>query len=475
MTGIPMAQASSLRRRLSDLQTSATSPHSLLTRAHRVLLGGTAVPILGLIVVGILTARASGDGPAPAAHVRMPATLNGQVLDRQDKPVANAKVIVKVVRCDAHGCPTGAPEPQPWTAATDDQGRYRFETGAPWLGRDDVLSIKIRAEGFPELATQYFGAGAKSPLPVQRLLAGRTVLGRLVDPQGSPVAKATARFYASSDLLLFWDSGPLPVDERGKFSVLIPKEGQAAVAVYPREFAPQIVKVLEKQTDLGAIRVDRGTSLTGRVVDKEGRGVAGTVVAVQDDFVEHLLRVGTPIGTAVKTDEDGSFRIPPIRGSYRVWVTSDAPDYSRQVTVSGVAPPPILPQRIDFNGEDKTREVTLREAGSVVVRGTVRWADGAGVPDLAIRAQMLPPGWKSSADLASVRTDSKGCFVLRLPAPVKGVIISINEFARAPDRREFPVKPVKRGAGERHLTFALLTGDVDDADWVVDSKDSSKE
>jgi len=34
---------------------------------------------------------------------------------------------------------------------------------------------------------------------------------------------------------------------------------------------------------------------------------------------------------------------------------------------------------------------------------------------------------------------------------------------------------VKRGAEERQLSFALLTGDVDDADWVVDSKDSSKE
>ncbi|MHC4401292.1 MAG: M56 family metallopeptidase, partial [Planctomycetota bacterium] len=135
---------------------------------------------------------------APAAHVRMPATINGQVLDQQDKPVANAKVIVRVERCDPHGYRTGAAAPQPWTASTDDQGCYRFKTGAPWFGRDDVLSIKIRAEGFPELSTQYFGAGARSPLPVQRLPAGRTVLGRLVDPQGSPVAKAIVRFYASS-------------------------------------------------------------------------------------------------------------------------------------------------------------------------------------------------------------------------------------------------------------------------------------
>jgi len=468
--GLPMAHSSSLQRRLTDLQRVATPGSSPMTRMQRILLGGTAGLILGLIVVGTLTARA-----APGQRVRMPATMNGQVLDEKDKPVANAKVIVRVEHCDPHGYPTGAAAPGPWTASTDDQGRYGFETGGPWFGRDDVLSIKTRAEDFPELSMQYFGAGARSPLPVQRLPAGRTVSGQLVDPQGSPVVKAIVRFYASSDLLMFWDSGPLPVDQRGMFSVLVPKEGRAAVAIYPRQFAPQILKVPEKETDLGTIRVESGTSLTGRVVDKKGRSVAGTVVAVRDDFLQHFLPIGIPIGTAVKTDESGSFRLPPIRGTYQVRVTNDAGDYSRRVTVSGVAPPPILPQRIDFNGNDKTREVIFREAGSVTVRGTVRWADGSGVPDIEIRSETLPPGWGSGVELASVRTDSNGRYVLRLPAPVQGAIISVNGFARAPDGREFPVKPVKRGAEKRQLTFTLLTRDVDDADWVVDPKDSSKE
>jgi hypothetical protein len=55
------------------------------------------------------------------------------------------------------------------------------------------------------------------------------------------------------------------------------------------------------------------------------------------------------------------------------------------------------------------------------------------------------------------------------------VIISVDQFARAPDGQEFPVKPAKRGAEQHQLTFALLTGDVEDADWVVGSNDSSKE
>ena len=68
------------------------------------------------------------------------------------------------------------------------------------------------------------------------------------------------------------------------------------------------------------------------------------VVVTKEGLFRYVLRFGQSVeSTAVKTDENGSFRLPPIRGSYRVWVTNDAPDYSRQLTVSGVAPPPILP------------------------------------------------------------------------------------------------------------------------------------
>ena len=499
--GIPMAHASSLRRRLIDLQTGATSRYSLLNRTQRVLLGGTAGLLLGLIVVGTLTVRASAEGTkdeepptraiktppaatpkanpqinstnaAPVAPVRLPATIEGQVLDQQDKPVANASLTIRIQRYTPYGEPAAAAASQTWIASTDDQGRFRFQTGAPLLVPDEWLRLKIRAEGFADLSQDFEPREAQGALPVQRLYLGRTVVGRLVDPQGEPVVEAIVRFQASSsDLKMIWDSGPSPVDEWGTFSVSIPKEGQAAFAIYPRRFAPQVVKVPEKETDLGPIRVESGTSLTGRILDKEGRGVAETVVAVQSEELLLLFHWGVRIGTAVKTDENGSFRLPPVRGTYRVLVTNGAPDYSGQLFVTGAAPPPILPQKIDFNGEDKTREVVFREAGSITVRGTVRWADGSPVPDIKIRSQMLPRGWKSGTELASARTDSKGGYVLRLAAPVEGVLISVDQPIRAPDDTFQPAKPVGPGAEDRNLRFDLLKDDVKDADWVVGSKE----
>lgn len=465
--GISMARTFSLKRRLTDLQGGATLRYSRMTRTQRVLLGGTAVLILGLIAVGTLTAQWWGP---PPARVRMAATVYGQVLDKQDKPVANVKVNVSIERYDLHGYPTGAAAPPPWSATTDGRGRYTIKTGAPWIGRDDMLRIKTRVEGLPELSSMYSRLGPKSELPVQWLPAWRTVSGRLVDPQGSPVAKANVRFYAYSwlkDSILHWDSGSLPVDQRGMFSCLIPDE-PAAVMIYPREFAPQVVKLANGQTELGTICVESGTSLIGRVVNKEGRGVAGTVVAAQKEDAVHLSGFNFVVETAVKTDDSGNFRLPPLRGTYRVSVTNEGVDYSQRLTVSGVAPPPMLPQRIDFNGEDKTREIIFREAETINVRGTVRWADGTGVPDFIISLFVIPPGWNGSPALASVRTDSNGRYLLRVPTPAKGVTISIDREARAADGREYPVKPVKGGDKERQLTFTELTRNVDDADWIVD-------
>jgi beta-lactamase regulating signal transducer with metallopeptidase domain/uncharacterized GH25 family protein len=500
--GITMAHPSSLGRRLTDLHSGATSRYSLLNRTQRVLLGGTAGLMLGLIVVGTLTARASAEGTkdeqpptpatdtppaaspkkanpqddstkaAPVAPVRLQATIDGQVVDQQDKPVANAAVSLGIERENPNAEGAAASAPQSWTVRADEQGRYRFETGAPALDPADWLRLRIRAEGFAVLSADFELKEVQGALPVQRLYAGRTVRGRLVDPQGNPVAEATVRFQAStSDLKMLWDSGPQVVDERGTFSVSIPKEGQAAFAIYPRGFAPQVVKVPEKETDLGPIRVESGTSLTGRILDKEGRGVAGTVVAVESDEILWLFLYGVRIATAVKTDDNGRFRLPPVRGTYHVLVTSGASDYSRQCFLSGAPPPPIMPQRMELSGAHETREVVLREAGSVTVRGTARWADGSPVPDLPIRSAMLPDGWKSGVDLASARTDSKGGYVLRLPAPVERVLISVDQYIRAPDGTHQQAKPVGRAAVAGDFEFDSLTADVKDADWVVGPKE----
>lgn len=492
--GIAMARSCSLARRLTDLQTGAASRCSPPNRTQRALLSGAAGLILGLIAVGTLTARASAEGPqdepptpatekpaAPspqpadaqadstkAARVRLPDTIDGRVVDHEDKRVVGASVTVTIRRYNPYIDPADPAAPRPWTASTDDDGRFQVQIGAPSLGPDDDLRVEVRADGFADSSESYDArAAARGTLPVQRLHPGRTIRGRLVDPQGNPLTAAIVRFQAAtSDLKMTWDSGPLPIGKDGTFSVAIPKPGQAAFVIYPRGFAPQLVDVPDNENDLRTIGVESGTALTGRVVDAEGRGVAGTVVAIKSEEVHLLFLYGVRIATAVKTDDAGHFRLPPVRGSYIVSVTSLAPDYPRQRVVTGVQPPPILPRRIDISGAEKTREIVLREAPSVTVRGTVRRADSP-VPNLRIRAALMPGNWESGVDLATVRTDSQGDYLLRLPATTERVVLSVDQVVKAPDGTFQRARAVGRGAEGGNFIFPSLTGDVDAADWVV--------
>ena len=492
--GMAMAHPSSLRRRLNELETGAAAHCSIPNRVQRVFLGGTAALVLGLIVAGTLTTRTSAvgaddksagkaAGSAPAAQkapakkevppVRLPDTLTGQVVDKEDRPVAKADVTLLIRRFNPYVDPADATAPKPWTATTDGQGRYTIATGDTMLGPHDEVRIKIRADGFADSSqADYERRILQGTLPVQKLHAGRKVQGRLVDAGGNPVGPAIIRFHADTpDYSLIWDSGPLSVDKTGAFSATISKAGKAALVIYPRGFAPRIVDVPEDDANLGAIRVESGTSLTGRVVDRKGQGVAGTVVAVRSEEQFRLNVMHLPVATAVKTDEGGRFTLPPMRGLCAVRVTDSAPDYTRQLMETGAKPPPILPERIDFDGIDKTQEIEFSEAVSVTVRGTVRWADGAGVPDVQIQTSLLPASWIMGIELESTRTDAEGRYTLRLPASAERVYVTIHQSIRAPDGINRQAKAVGNGANaqdqNRTIMFESLTEDEADADWEV--------
>lgn len=311
---------------------------------------------------GFVMAGAAGKVPDVAVPVRLPAKITGQVVDQADKPVAKASVTIRIRRFDPYVDPTDAAAPPAWTATTDDQGRYTITTDEPMLGKVDELRIKIKAEGFADLSTvDYERKVGQGELPTQRLHAGRKVQGRLVDPQGQPVAEASVRFQAdSTELKLLWDSGPVPVDSHGAFAVTIPKGCKAAVAIYPRQFAAQPIEVPQDTGESWQIPVSAGTSVTGRVLDRQGKGIAGTVVAIESDEHVQLPVMRVLIALAVKTDEAGRFTLPPMLGKCKVWVTDNAPDYSRQFMVTGTKPPAIRPQTVELNGKAATKEVNFR-------------------------------------------------------------------------------------------------------------------
>ena len=115
-------------------------------------------------------------------------------------------------------------------------------------------------------------------------------------------------------------------------------------------------------TDFGAIKVETGTLLTGRVVDAQGKGIAGTVVAIESQPVKNLfLLFHCPSSAGAKTDEEGRFTLPPFRGKCKVWVTDEAREYNGIISVNATRPNSIPTQIVDLDGNEKSKEIIFRK------------------------------------------------------------------------------------------------------------------
>ncbi len=242
------------------------------------------------------------------------------------------------------------------------RGAYSISPTGTIRPNHDEVRIKVVAEGFADvLEDDYEKTLLKGSLPRVEMLAGRRIKGRLVDKEGKAVAKAIVRLQScTADLTAKWDSGPFPVGEGGGFSVSIPSDGKAAAAIYPTGFAPRFIDVTN-ETDQGNIVLQKGVSLKGRVVDRNGNGVAKTVVGILNTEHRILHAYVVVIGTAVKTDEAGHFQLPPLHGSYKLSVGKSVPDYSRQMMLLGEPPPPIDPVTVEFDGAKSGDLILLRE------------------------------------------------------------------------------------------------------------------
>lgn len=296
---------------------------------------------------------------------------------------------------------------EPRDSTTDENGK--FSIPALFAGEYEV---KIESRGFFNKEEDVeLDANQELSFTLER---GAYIAGRVVDAEGEPIAGATVRPDVNrfpGDNLSRKRFRPMrkikaKTDSEGKFE-LSGLEAHPSYSVHARhsEYAPNTVTgiQLEPRVAVKSVEVQlfRGGTIQGRVVDNEGKALAGIRVRAKDekkrtgllhaDPLEELMTISTR-----ETDEDGTFSLSRLpEGLYTVLAD---PKRTRPELISTSL------EKIDVTDEQISEELVLTLEVGAVLRGKVVDPAGEAVP----RADVLLSNERSY----QTKTDAEGQFEL---------------------------------------------------------------
>jgi carboxypeptidase family protein len=242
---------------------------------------------------------------------------------------------------------------------------------------------------------------------VLKLPAMRTLHGRVIDAAtGEPVKKFIANVETPSEEF----DVPTPTEsETGEFNTEAPQEAVTLSVTAQGYVAATKIAVAADKSDPIVVRLLRGRTLRGHVVDEKQQPLAGVAYSGggDDSFAYHNDDVAGP----PQTGADGSFEITGIGNDEQVRVTFQKEGYVD------------MDWRGRLRPDDAPIQIVMRRG--LKVTGRVVDASGAGVPEISVEAASPAIG----AAMTSQMTNESGVF----------------EFdALAPGRYDFTAIPMQR-------------------------------
>jgi protocatechuate 3,4-dioxygenase beta subunit len=313
--------------------------------------------------------------PALALDFRSHHRLRGSVVDERGRPVRDVRVSLRREQEGAGFSVT----------RRSSHGTFAFDS-LP----EGVLRVEARKEGYGPVSTEV-PVPASTPLRlVLRRQRSVPVSGRVLDARGRPIrafrVNDTQKRHAG-----------------GRFSVPVPPGAEAVVLRIAAEgFAPRLLTLdsrVPASRKLGAVRLEKGRTLTGRVETPEGWDLAGVTVRCRwPGAPAHR----TPSACQGETLPDGSLYLAHVPAE-PVLLELDHPDWplTRMLVPEGVT------------------QARVRLPRGLTVRGTVKDARGLPLEDGDVRVEV-----KGEAHFAPIRPD--GTFIIRV-SPGRGSIQVVNQ------------------------------------------------
>jgi beta-lactamase regulating signal transducer with metallopeptidase domain len=261
------------------------------------------------------------------------------------------------------------------------------------------------------------------------LRPGQPVTGRVQAPDGNLAKGVEILAYSvttkkGENTFEYGSFSKAKTNDRGEFRVVLTTPGQAVFWILPSDAAPEAHRIPdEKRGDLGLFVLNKGSALKGRVLDSQGKPIAGIYVNAEHerdsgDATLEGLNVADAINRSAVTDADGGFALAPLPvGNFRIQPGIHARDGSGGREKRPLADV-FVTQKFTIKDGETPEALELRAAPHVVIEA--QWLDGKGQPTWGfehhIFGQIDGTFWFGEA-----KPDDKGKVIARVPHGLENV------------------------------------------------------
>lgn len=369
------------------------------------------------------------------------ATLGGTVVDQQGQPVADALVFATNV--------AGAQ-----LESTDAKGQFEFSS----LRAGDYELVARKAGAASAMQVIALTATAMAPVKLVLPPSDAIVLHGHVEPRG--IATITAEVAAdrmSMEPVMLGNGIGATSNANGDFELRDVPRGRwqlQAVGADGARGHTEIEVVAASSGDI-VIKLEPGASITGRVVDQDGKALRGAIVmaAATTGSVRHVIKNGAVTsGQQIVTDSNGVFALRGLSpNTYQLSVL----DRGRPIEFAGAQPKPIV---LAAGAAVTGIELKVKRPNGVL-RGIVLGLQGAPQAEawvtvrLDIHAMMANIAGSRSNGGASPKQPNSGP-----PNPSEAEHSEVSETIEISDDEDNAITPVMTNADGTFEIHGLASG-----------------